>query len=240
MIFWHLQRRINMGTWQAPKFESPPQTQDVEELRRYIKYLVNLIALMAKDLDFTLNGDITFKNVRAKSLTADRLDVDELSAITANLGEITAGVIRGIEIYGSLISTNETGYPKAEMSVSDNLFRVALDEDNTLVIRGDYLGTPAIYFTSPANNYLFYMSDTRSDIGSLQPLRIESGAEIILEPNTGTVTVPNWSKLKNVATGRTLQQELDDIYSAMAGKSDVGHTHTVTTTAGGGTFTTSS
>lgn len=229
-----------MSTWKSSALSAPPQTEDVAELRSYLKTTINQFAIMMKELDYVLNGQIDFRNIRAKSIDAERLTVDELSAITANLGEITAGIIRGIQIFGSLISTNETGYPKAEMSVSDNLFRVALDEDNTLIIRGDYLGTPAIYFTSPANNYLLYMSDTRSDIGSLQPLRIESGAEIILEPNTGTVTVPNWSKLKNVATGRTLQQELDDIYSALAGKSDVGHTHTVTTTAGGGTFTTSS
>lgn len=229
-----------MATWQSSRLSAPPQTEDVAELRNYLKTTINQFALMMKDLDYVLNGNLDVKNVRAKSITADRMDVDELSAITANMGEITAGIIRGIEIYGSKISTNETGYPKAEMSATENLFRVAIDADHTLTILADYSGTPGVYFASPANNFILSMSDTRSDIGSLQDLRIESGEDLFLEPVTGSVIVPSWSKLKNAATGTTLQQELDAIISSLAGKSNVGHTHTVTTTAGGGTFTTSS
>lgn len=212
----------------------------IEELKNAVGKMVKELTWLLQNLDTRNVNELNAEVIIANTITAEKMNVTELSAISADMGEITAGIVRGVEIYGSKISTNETGYPKAEMSITENIFKVSLDANNTLTIAGDYGGTPSIFFASPSNNFILASNDVRADVGSLKELRIESGENIVLEPNIGTVSLPTWSKIKNVSTGRTLQQELNDIYTALSGKSNVGHTHTVTTTSGGGTFTTSS
>lgn len=142
-----------MGIWKMSQLKAPPLTDDPVELRKYINYLSNQIAIMFKDLDFTLNGDINFtnvkadgitaKNIKAGSVTAEKIHVDELSAISADLGKITAG-----EVYGTYISTNETGYPKTEMSNTEKLFRTSYDENNYINYVSNYANAPAIEFVT--------------------------------------------------------------------------------------------
>jgi phage minor structural protein len=44
---------------------------------------------------------VTTEKLEAGAVTAEKCYIDELSAITANLGVVTAGIIRGVEIYGT-------------------------------------------------------------------------------------------------------------------------------------------
>ncbi|MVP00344.1 hypothetical protein [Paenibacillus lutrae] len=63
--------------------------------------LGNLVGLIAKEVNYLMDGMIGNENIRAKSIQADRIDVKELSAFTADIGHITAGLIEGIVIKAS-------------------------------------------------------------------------------------------------------------------------------------------
>lgn len=187
-----------MGIWKMTQLKAPPLTEDAAELRKYLLYLSNQIASMLKDLDFTLNGDVDFRNVRAKSIKADRLDVDQLSAITANMGKLTSG-----EIYGAYIATREDAYPRAEMSNTNDLFGTYYDEDNYIKYVANYANAPAIeFYTGGVLRARF-----STLLGGLQ---IDSPWGTNLD---GINRFEDWTKVRNSATGRTLQQDLDDIDS---------------------------
>ncbi|OKP81644.1 hypothetical protein A3842_11235 [Paenibacillus sp. P3E] len=226
-----------MGIWKMSQLKSPPMTDDAAELREYVNYLSNQIAIMFKDLDFTLNGDISFQNVKAKSLTADRMNVTELSAITANMGKLTSG-----EIYGAYIATREAAFPRAEINDDGDLLAVYTDANNYLTIEPGITGEPTIVIRKagavslilgPAFGFTGLLANTPIVLGT------QSGNTTIVCGASGTVSVPSWSKLINVDTGTSLQSELDAIWAAIGAKSNSGHTHAVTVTSGGGTFTTS-
>lgn len=223
-----------MAIWKSSRLSAPPQTEDVAELRAYLKTTINQLAIMMKDLDYVLDSNLDIKNLRANSITAKALSVDELSAITANLGTITAGIIRGIEIYGSLISTNETGFPRASISNTGNFFDVSTNEGDSIRIEEGLFGDPALVVRDGGDvtAFLGMVAGALGIQGNVNIVIGTSAGNITLNPS-GVVNVASWDKIVNQATGRTLQQDLD-------AKSNVGHTHTVTTTAGGGTFTTSS
>jgi len=46
-------------------------------------------------------GTITALELATNSVTAQQINVGQLSAITADMGELTAGILRGIDIFGS-------------------------------------------------------------------------------------------------------------------------------------------
>lgn len=190
-----------MGIWKMSQLKAPPMTDDPAELRKYINYLSNQIAIMFKDLDFTLNGDINFQNVKAKSITADRMNVTELSAITANMGKLTSG-----EIYGAYIATREAAYPRAEMSNTNDLFATYFDANNYIKYVADYTGAPAIEFYTAGT----LRARFSTLLGGLQ---IDSPNGTNLD---GINRFEDWTKIRNSATGRTLQQDLDDIDSNFA------------------------
>lgn len=187
-----------MAIWRMDQIKAPPQTDDPAQLRQYIKYLSNQIASMLKDLDYVLNGQVDFRNVRAKSIKADNLNVDELSAITANMGKITSG-----EIYGAYIATREAAFPRAEMSNTDDLFGTYFDEDNYIKYVANFAGAPAIEF---------YAAGTlRARLSTLLGgLQIDSPNGTNLD---GINRFEDWTKILNTSTNRTLQDELDDINS---------------------------
>ncbi|MEK4185671.1 hypothetical protein [Paenibacillus sp. FSL L8-0494] len=195
-----------MGIWKMSQLKAPPLTDDVKELREYIKYLSNQLASMLKDLDFTLNGDVDFRNVRAKSIKADRMDVDELSAISANLGHIIAGLIESVEIYGSYISTNRNGFPRTEISNTDNLLRTSFDLNNYINYVANYANAPAIEFVT-GGVLRARFSTIYTDLE-------------IYAPNGITFTSPtnrfqNWSTIYNSDESKTLQDELNEIYDRL-------------------------
>lgn len=196
---------------------------------------------------------ITTEKINAGAVTADKITVGQLSAITADLGHITAGLIESIELYGSYISTRRNAFPRAEMNNSGDLLAVYTDSSNYLTIEPGISNEPTITFRNggdvimilgPAFGLTGLLANTSIVLGT------QSGLTNLVCGSSGFVTVPSWDKLLNSDTAVTLQDELDAIWAALAGKSDVGHTHSVTipnhnhgntanTTSGGGTFTVS-
>ena len=62
-------------------------------------------------------ASITTGKIAAGAVTAEKISVDSLSAISANIGNITAGNITGVTIIGSTIKTS-TGKDRIEMNVN--------------------------------------------------------------------------------------------------------------------------
>lgn len=161
------------------------------------------LAELSKLLNFLLNGKIDFQNIRARSIkaenietgtltaneiaantiTADKMNVDELSAITANLGTMIAGIIRGIQIFGSYIATAEGTYPRSEMSATDDLFAVYAGPDFWIRM-SPFIGSPALQFKDGTNvagiNYLGGIFG----ITSADVLRLNTTNELLLNSSS--------------------------------------------------------
>ncbi|MFR9710734.1 hypothetical protein ACL02P_15300 [Paenibacillus sp. MB22_1] len=221
-----------MSTWSdAPKIQGPPQTEDVSVLVDYVKKLANVTAKMAKDLEFILNGNVAFDNIQANGIkanniqagaitteklqagavTADKITVSELSAITADLGHITAGLIEAVQIFGSYIATSMGSYPRAEMSNTENMFRAASSPSNRIEMRA--LGYPNavsdLHFINGSDEASMGLSPSAGLYSSGRRLTCEF-TDIYLRGYSG-VRVPSWSALRAEDTGENLQNALDGL-----------------------------
>ncbi len=179
------------------------------------KELSNILAMIIQELDFVVNGNIKVKNIRAKGVKADRLDVDELSAISANLGVILAGIIRGIQIFGSYIATAEGTYPRSEMDVAGAFF-AALKDASTFVKIDPAAGNVAVKFAAPLLNALIQLNDIFAS-----ELIIYSSYDIRLAPDglgAGRVKIPSWARLYSEGGTETLQDVFDAISSDISSK----------------------
>ncbi|MBY0020723.1 hypothetical protein H7K28_06715 [Paenibacillus polymyxa] len=95
----------------------------VDQLRSLVKQLHNASVMQTEELLYILNN-LDTRNVNeidgdilvTGTITAAKMNVQKLSAIAADLGAITAGVIDSVEIYGSYIATSRDEFPKVEMS----------------------------------------------------------------------------------------------------------------------------
>lgn len=202
------------------RVKAPPKTADLNTLRNYVEELANHLAKLAKDLDYIINGNLDVKNIRANSITAEALNVDQLSAISANLGEITAGIIRGIEIYGSFIATSESGYPRVEMSTTDKYFKVWLNVNTYIEIidQGDE-GMPQIIWNRGSQRFRMghgiHYTPSGTFPGLYSNTQFTISAEDKLELFSTEIDIVNWGALYNITQGKTLQQEINDLTSAI-------------------------
>ncbi|NBN64140.1 phage tail protein [Pannonibacter tanglangensis] len=69
------------------------------------------------------NGAVTGPKIAAAAVTADKITVSSLSALTANLGTVTAGSLTGVTITGATVQTATSGR-RVTMTASDNYLRV--------------------------------------------------------------------------------------------------------------------
>lgn len=199
-----------MGTTSFPQVDARANLEDVKEILAEISQL----------LDFLLNGNIDFKNVRAKSISADRMNVKELSAITANLGHITAGLIEAVKIIsstiiGSYIATAEGSYPRVELSSVNNFISALQTASNYLTISPNESGSPRLIFNNgTVSGYLYAVNgtlllNTANQTGDIQ---ISSGKNVRITANrtNGYKTyVDSWGDLVNNDNSQTLQQALN-------------------------------
>lgn len=216
--------------------------------------LKNAVGKMTKELSWLLNnldtrnlnyvdGDLLVEG----TVTALKLQVDELSAISANLGKIVSG-----EVYGAYIATRDGEFPRAEINNSGDLLAVYTDDENYLTVEPGITGEPTIVYRKsgavslilgPAFGVTGVLANTSIVLGT------QSGVTNIVCGTSDFVAVPSWDKFKN-GTGTSLQSEFDAIWAAIADKANIVHSHSVTIpdhnhgnpdnlNSGGGTFTTS-
>ena len=206
-----------MSLWNdMPQITSPPQTSDLSVVLDYVKKLANTTAKMAKDLEFILNGNVAFDNIRvngieaqnikAGAITAEKIDVEELSAISANVGKVVSG-----EIYGNYIATSEHSYPRAEMSNTTRMFKVESAPGVGIEMRS--IGSQNIV---PEMNYFNNGYEVRSSLPGPHSGLHFSGPKVTMEIDDiylrgyNAVHVLDWSRLKNEQTGTTISNELDN------------------------------
>ena len=91
------------------------------------------------------NNSITTPKLVANAITSDKIDVSQLSAISANIGTITAGTLRGISAHlGSINKVNISGtgidaYISFLNSLNDELATLeAVESSNRFAITGGY------------------------------------------------------------------------------------------------------
>ena len=124
-----------------------------------------------------------------------------------NGAEINGAVINGGEIYGAYIATSES-VPRVEMSASGNRIRASLSSNNYAeIVPVSESNTPALRFSNPSVAAAAF-------VDTLQ-LVLYSQTHIFLFPN-GYVRLPSWIYLYNNSTGRTLQQELNELSSRIS------------------------
>lgn len=170
-----------MANVQLPSFNTTPTDIDnsgIGELKSVVKSLLNSTIQLTEELTYLLNnldtrnvnelnaevivaGSITADKIQAKAITAEKIDVQELSAISANLGHIISGLIESIEIYGSFISTNRYGYPRVEISNTDDMIGAYKNSDNAIQIYSpsDRFSPIIKYITPIGVAYMFYDID---------------------------------------------------------------------------------
>lgn len=199
------------------------------QLQQIVKSLLNSTIQLTEELTYLLNNldtrnvnELNAEVIIAKTITADKMSVNELSAISANIGKVTSG-----EIYGNYIATREDAYPRAEMNNAEDLFGAYFDEGNFIYITSDQNGSPALVFVGGGNlggyinlfGGLNFSSTLSAAINALQgSIELNAGGNIRLEAD-GSVVVPSWGQLFSRRDGQTLQDVLDDIYSQLGGGS---------------------
>lgn len=209
-----------MGTWTSPaqvppvpsiRSDKEPDMSTVKMMYDYLKKMANVISALRNDLEYMINGNLDANNIRAKSITANKMNVDELSAISANLGTITAGIIRGIQIFGSYIATAEGTYPRTEMDVSGNLIAAYTTATNFLKVLSLYAGSPALLFDDGLIQGTIATTLGTLAIRSNKDLQVSADNNLRL--NGSNVYVPSWSSFVNADTSQTLQQALNNLQS---------------------------
>lgn len=198
-----------MSTPNLPKVESGMS----------VEQLANLVAILIKELTWLLTGHLDVKNIRAEgietrnlkagSVIAEKIDVAKLSAISADLGHITAGLIEAITIIGSLIQTAAAGQ-RIELSSVQNLLKAVNEAGGEVRLSPNVNGSPALIFQDPSGYSCFMYVDSDA-------MNITTSRNINLIPGMNyRVNFENWNKIYNTTSRRTLQQEFDIINARLA------------------------
>jgi hypothetical protein len=166
----------------------------------------------------TWNGKTTLltpTGIYTGTIEADQINAASLSAISANLGTVTAGTIQGVTISGGVITgaTIQTSvtYPRIEMSGND-LFAYR-DASNYIVIDPD---GPSISAMSGSN--VNFSLQHMSYGGMLQSFGyfIISADNGISMQTSNVVGVPSWSQLRAENSSQDLQSVINQIWSSIA------------------------
>lgn len=185
----------------VPTFTGLGPNPQFEDIVRKINVLVNEFRNLMLNLD-----DVNFDKI-----TANVMNVNELSAITANLGTITAGLLQAITIIsstitGSLIQTVASGtYPRVELNSTSTYIRAQASANDELRVDTTLLGSPAVVFDNGAIVAAMYLFSLFSNI-----FMIQSEGEIRIYPGTGfDVVFRDWDEIYSMGDGQNLQTALN-------------------------------
>lgn len=191
----------------------------------------NALAKLQKTLRYLLAGNLDFENIRARSIkaenievgtltaeeiaansiTADRMNVNELSAISADLGHITAGLIEAVQIFGSYIATRMVGYPRCEMSNTEDLFAAygTAGQHIKMFANGMVGNTPVMMYSNGTSS-----TTQAQTIGSHY---IQSNGEVVLQAPSvnlyGSVRLNNGGPLGLYGQSYSSASEVSEIVS---------------------------
>lgn len=193
--------------------------ENFDSVEEYVRYLAGILSRSLVELNWLLSGHLSMDNIKAHSITADRLSVKQLSAITADLGEITAGLLEAVRIIGSVIigstiKTAETGQ-RVELSSTDNLLEAVNEYGNVVRISPDISGTPGILFFGDQNAVVVGLSQAAFNIAT-------SGAtDIVISSTLGDIRISSgigkfarfdsWAQIYSNASNQTLQDVINNL-----------------------------
>lgn len=165
-----------MATWlemsRSPEFSPAILSREL----RKVHYLVGIDefdeALAGETI--ILGGYLNTKLIKAKSIFAEHLDVDSLSAITANLGEVTSGTITSSTITGGTITgaiiRTDSGDSRVQLDGTnlktyfEGVKRIELDYDSLKFFSSDGSLAGNITAGSPPYVERFYFKGNDRDV----------------------------------------------------------------------------
>jgi hypothetical protein len=162
-----------------------------------LKQVIDSLADLMDTLNFLLNGNLDVKNVRAKSITADRMNVQQLSAIAADLGKVVAGIL-----IGAYISTSDGTYPRIDFSSVDRLLTAFNTANQYVSITPSTGGTPGI--TWEDNVGVGYITAAQS-VGILMAafygqITLQSSNDITLNAQSHFINLKGSMKINDLST----------------------------------------
>jgi hypothetical protein len=220
-----------MGLWDtAPSFNNPPNFNDLEEVKKYLKDNINKIARSFQDIDSIINGYISSANVR--EIAGYIVDQTDLASKDKAVGlsskrdpDPTVDDLRiwagdadrdqaAFRVYESgyvvlskfLMQSLANAYPRVEMDSEGNLFKAYFNANTYVSITPDYGGAPAIEFWT-GGTLRARFSTIFGDLEIYAP----NGITLTSTP----VIFNNWAAIYNQQESKTLQQELNEIYDRL-------------------------
>lgn len=227
-----------MTLWEAPKVPGLRGDESLEELREAYNNLANIVAIMAKDIDFVINGNIASDN--AREIGGWRVGQTELVSKDGDVGMSSAGTSpESVRYYAGAAGIpkelapfrvykngkgnvtgwtieSTTGYPKVIIDPDGNLFGAYIDEGSYISLSPGFQGAPAMLIADGGNimAYLQYLSN-RIGLYSTKEVELSSSSGDIRLSAWGDVLVPSWSRLRHAGANVTLQSEFDQIWQAI-------------------------
>ncbi|WP_438446870.1 hypothetical protein [Gorillibacterium sp. sgz5001074] len=188
--------------------------EDFDSVEDYAMYLAGIIARSIQEFNYLLSGNLDVANIKAKSITADRMSVKQLSAIAADLGTITAGTV-----IGALIKTAIDGQ-RVELSSTENLLKAINEAGNYVGIMPNVSGSPAIQFFSTLAKLLIFMTGNDvvfNTVGTTNMQLSATSGNLELYCGTGKFVKTNsWSQFYSTNDGQSLQSVLNGIYARLS------------------------
>ena len=222
-----------MGLWnQAPRISAIGEANTIEELKDYVKKLSNIVAIMAKDLEYIVNGNIDSRNTREiGGYLVNLTSLESRNGVVGLSSEITGGddlriwagnaerELAAFRVYESgfvvstkfLLTSSETGFPRIELSSNGSLLSAYTTENNLLTIYASLGERPILEFIEGANGGM--LANFGSDFSLISiagtDLQISSGRDLKLFASN-RITVSDWSKLFSNSDGESLQTALNN------------------------------
>jgi hypothetical protein len=164
----------------------------------------------------------------AKILTSRFTDGEIIgSSINVGSGKFTVsaggdvyaegGIFAGGTITGAKIQTSNSVYPRVVIDPTSVAFGVYSDETSGIQIPAYDDGISKIIFNANGNQSVIYNSPASGFIFNGYGRATVSGDGVKLDPKSDYVRVPSWSKLLSETTGNTLQEEINALWTAVAG-----------------------
>jgi hypothetical protein len=190
-----------------------------------LEQLINELAKFQKIVRYLMNGGLDDENIRADSITtellkvgsviAEKIDVAELSAITANLGTITAGLLQAVSIIGSMItgSTIRTASSGERIELSGDSFKSydSLDRLNGLALGESVVNYGDVEFYKNGTLYFKIMPVALPNPGMM--LATFNGQDFLIGDGNQNVRINNGSSLDSLAQSDSTATDVAGIVS---------------------------
>jgi len=169
----------------------------------------------------TFTGTVEAGAIIGGSISGSTISGGTITGSTITGSIINGGSIFGPVITGGTIQTASSGiYPRIELNSTSNLLIAEAGFNNRFTIAASSAGVPTLTFNFPAGgNALIYPTSTDLAVLTTSGRHIaigSSGDLWLYSTGAGKVKFDNWNAIYSNGNGKTLQQELNDIWIAIS------------------------